>query len=398
VLLYHFHLGANVAQYQEFLKKIKSVNPARFTFEMVDLNKKPLLAQSYAVRQAGTSVLVVGQRNENFTGTREEDFVNALSKVTAGGTKVVYAVTGHQELDMAGAQSGGSAFKQSLENGSFLVKELNLTQVEAVPADAAAVLLVGPRTDLLPAELERLRRYAFGGGHLLVALDPRVDAPALQAFVKKAGAVLENDLVVDPLAALMGAQPIMPPGGAFDPSHPVTRDLARGQILLPLTRSLSLLSPQPQGLRSTVLSKSTGNSWVYRGTENRIPAEPGPGDRRGPVNLALALEVPAPLLKSDGEDEADGQTSKMSVLGTSRMIGNEGFSYFNNGDFILNSVRWLSGEEKKISIAPKDPEDTPITMTQAQFRTHWFAVLLVIPGLALLAGIVINIRRRRALV
>ena len=56
ILLYHFHMDSNTQVYQDFLKKIRAINPERFRFEMVSLNKRPMLAQQYAVRSEGTSV------------------------------------------------------------------------------------------------------------------------------------------------------------------------------------------------------------------------------------------------------------------------------------------------------------------------------------------------------
>ena len=48
ILLYHFHLDANTGPYETFLKKLRSLNPSKFKFELIHLNKRPLLAEQYS--------------------------------------------------------------------------------------------------------------------------------------------------------------------------------------------------------------------------------------------------------------------------------------------------------------------------------------------------------------
>ncbi|MBI2015690.1 MAG: ABC transporter, partial [Candidatus Rokubacteria bacterium] len=66
-----------------------------------------------------------------------------------------------------------------------------------------------------------------------------------------------------------------------------------------------------------------------------------------------------------------------------------------NRDFFLNTVSWLAEEEDQISIRPKDARQTPVLLTSQQAQAAFLLPVVVLPGLALVAGIVAVVRRRR---
>ncbi|MES2202586.1 MAG: GldG family protein, partial [candidate division FCPU426 bacterium] len=216
-----FQLGeARAVQFEDLMKRVKAVNPGKFNYEFVDMNKKPMLATQYAVRSSGTTVLVgPNGRSETLAGVKEEDLVNALLKVSSAGSKSVYVLAGHGEKSILDTQPNGiSELKRGLENSTFLVKELGLTQSPQVPDDCAALLLAGPQTDYLAPELALLDAYLGRGGRLIVAVDPRVRLNGLIAWLKKAGVNVGEDIVVDynPINQLFGGSPIAPIVSAFD--------------------------------------------------------------------------------------------------------------------------------------------------------------------------------------
>lgn len=75
--------------FEDLLKRLKKFNPGKFSYEFVNLNKKPLLAQQYSVRSYGTSVIVSGNKSESISSSKEEDLVNALLKLGSSGTSTL---------------------------------------------------------------------------------------------------------------------------------------------------------------------------------------------------------------------------------------------------------------------------------------------------------------------
>jgi ABC-type uncharacterized transport system involved in gliding motility auxiliary subunit len=394
-----FYGDENKAQYEDLLKRVKRVNPADFDYRFVNLNREPLLAQQYGVHSLGTSVLVAGDQTETVSGAREEDLLNGLVKLGSGAKKELYFLAGHQEraIDDSSA-TGVSGLKQGLESSSFDVRPLNLgtTADGKVPSDAAALVVAGPRTDLLAPELQALTQYLAQGGRLLVAVDPRVPVPGLTAWLAKAGVILGQDIVIDinPFSQLYGASPLAPIIQAFDPQHAITKDLLEqhGQAIFPQTRSLALAAKLPDGAVGTALAKTLPSAFGWTGKGTRAPSRAGAGDNKGPVALMVSVELP--LKAFGGDAAATDKQARVVALGSSVVLDNQGVSAFNNQDLVINSLRWLSGEEKRIALAPKEKDDSPLLLDRGRLLMVWWTFILMALG-ALGMGVLVTLRRRR---
>jgi hypothetical protein len=389
----------NKAQFEDLLKRVKRVNPGNFDYRFVNLNREPLLAQQYGVRSLGTSIVIAGDQTETVNGIREEDLLNGLVKVGSGARKQVYFLAGHQERAIDDAEPTGAAgLKKGLESSSFDVRSLNLGTAAGgqVPADASAVVIAGPRTDLLPPELDALGKYLAVGGRLLVAVDPRVPVPGLKAWLAKAGVILGDDIVIDinPFSQLYGASPLAPIIQTFDPSSVITKDLMEqhGQAIFPQTRTVALAAKMPDGAIGTDLAKTMSTAFGWTGTGSRAPSRPGPRDNKGPVDLMVSVELP---LKDFGGDANQlDKKARVVALGSSVVLDNQGVSAFNNQDLVVNSLRWLSGEEKRIALAPKAPDNSPLLMDRGRLALVWWTFILMALG-ALGMGLGVTLARRR---
>lgn len=389
-------------EFEDLLRRMKKVNPSKFSYEFVDMNKNPLTAQKYAVRSLGTSVVVAGDRSESISSAKEEDLVNALLKVGSTGSKVVYVLSGHGEKFIEDTQPTGlSELKKGLESSTFLVRALNLSQVPSVPEDCTTLILAGPRSDYLSPELALLDEYLGRGGRLIIAVDPRVKAGNLIAWLKKAGIEVNNDVIVDynPVNRLFGGSPIAPIIASFDPSHPITKDMAeqRSQMIMPIGRSVALSASMPAGAQGTALAKTLGTAWAYRGNSDKIPAKATAADGKGPLTVAVAVEAEAKLFKKTADSKTDtSNPARLVVMGSSGILGNQGIAMFNNQDFSVNAVRWLADEEKRIAIAPKNEESVGLHLDKGTVSLIWWSLILLCLG-TLALGITVTLRRKRAL-
>jgi hypothetical protein len=390
-------------EFEDLLRRLKKENPSKFKYEFVDMNKNPLTAQKYAVRSLGTSVLVAASgQSQSISGSKEEDVVNALLKIGSTGTKAVYMLGGHGEKFAEDTQATGlSELKKGLESSTFSVRALSLSQILKVPDDCAALILAGPRSDYMAPELALLDEYLGRGGRLVVALDPRVRAGNLAAWLKKSGIEVANDVVVDfnPLNQMFGGSPIAPIINRFDLAHPITKDMAeqRSQLIFPLGRSVSLSRSMPAGAQGTALATTFDTAWSYRGSSDRIPAKPTAADGKGPLTVAVAVEVEAKnFVKRPSDPGVSTKPARLVVLGSSSLLGNQGIAMFNNQDFSVNSVRWLADEENRISIAPKNEENVGLQLDKGTVALVWWSLILLCGG-TLVLGIVVTLRRKRAL-
>ena len=176
---------------------------SQVSLEFVDVDKNPVLARQYEVQSYGTVVFDYNGRIERVVSDQEQELTNALIKAVEGEERKVYFLQGHGErIPTDTERDGYSSLTDALRLDNLSVDTLILAQIGEVPSDAEVVVVAGPATDLLPAEVDLLREYLDGGGKMLFFIDPP-DEPNTAAsnnligFIREWGIEVGLDVVVD---------------------------------------------------------------------------------------------------------------------------------------------------------------------------------------------------------
>jgi ABC-type uncharacterized transport system involved in gliding motility auxiliary subunit len=396
-------------RFRERLDEFTYTSP-KVSVEYIDAVKFPSRAGQYKVEALGTVVIEYDGRTERVTSDGEQELVNGIMKAVQGRQLKVYFVQGHGEHDIdASDRPGYSAVKSSLGSDNYTVEKIVLAQQKEVPADAAVLVIAGPRTDFLPNEIEMLKAYLKRGGKVLFMLDPpaRADAPeltSLVALVKDWGIEVGNNVVVDVsgLGQLFGAGAEVPVAAKYNP-HPITEGF-RLMTGYPLARSVGTISGNSSGRFPQTLVETSSSSWAESDVKTlmssgEVQREPEKGDKEGPVSLAVAVsapaETPAPTTPAANKpDDTPKPETRIAVFGDSDFVANQWLGIQGNRDLFLNTVSWLAQQENMIAIRPKDPEDRRITLNRDQQTRIFWLTVLIIPGLILLAGVQTWWRRR----
>jgi len=322
-------------QARALLERYAAVTP-RFTFEMVDPYKSPEKARTYGVVSGGPRILLLsGDQKAPASAADEQGVTNALVKVTRHGAHRIYFLTGHGEPDPASQEPRGyGQIAKSLEAEGYDVAALSLAEKGQVPEDASVVVAAGSRKPLLPPELKLLEAYAEKGGHLGIFLEPEVDA-GLDPILARFGVQADDDVVVDPspAAQLLGSpvSPIALPTGA----HPISRELADTALVLPTARSLVALTRAE--VTPTPLALTGSEAWGetdLKGVFERGQAQRDEGEKRGPLPLAMAAELPA-AAKERG-------SARLVASGDADFFTNQYLQLGGNRDFAMNALSWLA--------------------------------------------------------
>ncbi len=145
------------------------------------------------------------------------------------------------------------------------------------------------------------------------------------------------------------------------------------------------------------------------------------------IKLDFTQEIKAPLEKvfafvtdfrnaakwqngvSESSQTPDGPTqlgTKMKTIRTflgqrleaaaevTEFAANQYFNQFFNRDFTVNSVDWLAGEEKSISIRPRTLHSSSFRLTVDQFSLVFALSVLLLPEVLLILGIAVWWERR----
>jgi ABC-type uncharacterized transport system involved in gliding motility auxiliary subunit len=377
--------------------------------EYVDVERKPAIANQYETQSIGTVVVEYDGRVERVTSDSEQEITNAIVKATSGKQHKVYFVEGHGERSPDGGENTGySQIASGLSSENFTHEKLVLAQNRDVPDDASVLVVAGPKTDFFPAEIEMLKRYLAKGGKLFLMIDPpeKADAPPLTnllALAKEWAIEVDNNIVVDVsgMGQLLGTGAEVPVAARYE-SHAITQNF-KLITAYRLARSINPVSGGVNGRFAQALVQTGPNSWAETDvkrlmTSGEVSRDVEAGDKAGPVTLAAAVSAPvtdAPDAPKDENAEAPPRPeTRVVVFGDSDFAANGWLGIPGNRDLFMNSINWLAQQENLISIRPRDPKDTRMTLTADQQRRIFWVTVIVIPGLILLGGVQTWWRRR----
>jgi ABC-type uncharacterized transport system involved in gliding motility auxiliary subunit len=378
----------------EDLLKIYAYHSPRVKYEFIDPDKNPGLVKRYEITSDGTTILEAGDKDTRITATAEEDLTNAIVKVTREKKKVVYFLEGHGEPSIETSEENGFSFaKDELAKLSYEVKKLSLALPETFPKDCAALVIPGPEKDLLPNELETVKKYLQEGGRVFFMVDPE-SAPALVPYLAEFGFKLQNDIVIDQ-PSIFGGDYLMPVMNELE-VHEITKGF-RFATIYPIARSVDIIDPKPEEvMTSQILGKTSDYAYAKKDfplkrqmTVKDIAFDPKK-DKRGPIPLAALATLKA---KTDpgGKSFPEG---RIVVFGDSEFAANRFYNYQGNGNLFMNALNWLTEEADLISIAPKTSNPRTIQLTPSQGKLVFWVSVVLLPLAVLVFGVSIWYRRR----
>ena len=404
-----FYPGGNHGPLKELLKEYSALS-SRLRYEFIDPDKQNYLANQYDVSnygafrnpmtgeslRFGTVIVSLGDRRERIEKgpgeeVQEEDVTNAIIKAGRTETKKIYFLEGHGEKDPDRSDSSGySLAKRALEAQGYSVETVNLAERGMVPEDAVVLVIAGLRNEPFPMEMEFIESFLDAGGGALFMMDPP-PAPSLSDFFSRWGIEIDNNIVLDVSGAgrLMGASESMPLVLRYV-MHPITERF-NSMSFFPLTRSIRPAEEPPDDIDVQPLFYSSEDSWGETDLSGASAVfDPGK-DLEGPLSLAVA----ASRETREASEEKPARTARMVVTGTSNFAIDAYFPVQGNGNLFQNMVSWLAQDEDLISIRPKPVDDRRILLSQGQLAMLRIFTIFLLPGAAMVIGIIVIVQRRR---
>ncbi len=397
------------------LARYKKLSPRYFSYEIVDLQKKPTLAESLQVRSYGQGVLEKEgavfedqtPRRERILQFDEATITNALMKLLRDEEKGAYFLIGHGERRPDQKDSRDmSQLSSSLRTEGYESKILSLAETPEIPSDAALVIMAGPTGELLEKEREILNDYLADRGKLFFMAD--IETPASYTeWLQPYGFKLGDGVIIDEDSAQVGAEPVTPIGVQYSPEHPITK-MFRSRTAFTLARPVDIEGPELKGLtgESTVLIK-TGDSAYLIPLAEILSGQSVTFSSEGKTPSSYALAAaglyhpeapsPSPSPSPDGNTEAPPVSSRIVVASSAETFSNAFLGLASNRDFALNSINWLAESESQITVRAKDPKVQPISLSKQSQTWLYFIFCLLIPFLSALTGILIAYFRRKGI-
>lgn len=351
--------------------------------EFIDPNEKPQIARQYQVTQYNTIVVESGPKTESITDLSESNLTNAIMKVTRSLDKAIYFTTGHGEVDIEGDDAQGfKTFADGIKKENYLVKTINAAQEKVIPEDCSVLVIASPKADFFDFELDTVAKYIDRGGKLMALIDPQWK-PALVNFLKKYKIEVGNNIVVDAtgLGQLFGMGPEVPLVSSYE-DHEIFKEF-NTMTFYPLACSVRPMEEGDSKVTTTVLFKTSQNSWGETNYQGRQVSFNAQEDIKGPVPIAVVAT------KTVGSKK-----SQILVIGDSDFAKNAYIKNSGNYDLALNMINWLAEEEDMITIRPKEMDDRRVNITQQQSKLILYLSVIGLPLAIIIAGAVVYFKRR----
>ncbi|HEX7047636.1 MAG TPA: GldG family protein [Gammaproteobacteria bacterium] len=360
-----------VGRYQ----RVKS--DVRLTFVNPDL--APERARTAGVRFDGTLVIRYKGRSEQVSGAGERAISQALARLARGQKTRVVFMTGHGER----AHDGRANFDLGTLGGAlaqqgFQLQELNLATAPLLE-DVGILVVAGPRTQWLPAEVARVREYLERGGNVLWLADPVGVAP-LPELAEMLGITIKPGTVVDATTQMLG---VADPTVAIVTEYPAAGPVAGFNLMTLFPRAAALEANENAGWKTIPILNTLANSWRETG-ELAGSVTPDESDEMGPLTIAYALER-----------ERDDGTQRSVIIGDGDFASNAFIANQGNLDLAVNVFNWLAAEDDLLNIRVKSAPDVMLDLGGAAQVVIALGFLLLLPLALLAVGVWVFVRRRR---
>jgi hypothetical protein len=370
---------------RDLLAAFAARNP-RLQIESVDIDAAPSEARRYGVTRAGSVVVETGRRFRRVDVVTEPALATAILQVSSAVEPLVCVAAGEGGHALADTGPQGlSGLAAVLAASGYRVNALDLLQADLT--GACAVLLVAGVPRGLPAEAwARVDRHLAGGGRLLLAVDPPVEA-GVASFLARFGITTGQGVIIETSGAgrAVGAGPENPLSSAYQ-DHPVTRGFDERTIF---GRAVPLgIAPTEIG-RPVPLASTADTAFERVDLMSQAVEFRGGRDRRGPFALAIATSIPR------GSRDASLPEPRLIVTGDSDFLANGLVTWPANRSLAVRMVAWLAGVEEAQVVAASERQNRRLPLTERRAAWMYVVNLGVLPLLPLVAGLVRLYRSRR---
>lgn len=354
----------------------------------VDAELEPQVVSQAGVTKVPSIEVSKGTKRQIVSELSELSLTNAFVKVTRDVDPTLYFINGHGEMDIAGMDNqGGSQLANLLRANTYQIRNLNLRQTNNIPKDASALIIWGPAEGFFEVEIQTLRDYLLDGGKLMIALNPDLNSDGqveLIKLVKEFGLIMHNDLVIDKIKHANGSNGTVPVIHKFHQEHPITKGF-EGSVFLPLVSSVEV-----------DMDSSRAVDWTILGLSNHFPAAWAERSKKEIVEMNLTYTEAEDLKGPVGYMAAfDDKKRRIFVSGNSTFVTNTYRKFPKNFMLFLNSVNWISGEERLISFNNPVIEDKPIFMSKNQIGLIFYFSIIFCPLVLIIIAFVLYKRRQK---
>lgn len=384
-------LGQTLERYDDYSDHI--------TVSYVDPVLNPKFASQYTSSSVySNSIIVVsGQRSKvvNYADIYESSYdyttyqstttgydgegqiTSALAYVTSEDVPTVYLTQGHGESSFSYTVNG------YLEKGNVETAELNLMDVDAVPEDAACLVIYAPQNDFSSDDKDKVISYLDQGGNVILVgggtETPLTNCNEILAYMNL---TMTDGFVVEESADRYYQVPfyLLPEVEYHTYNNGIYGNY---YVFAPYANGLIVPESSENITYENILTTSES---AYAKDISSESYEKEEGDVEGP----FAIGVQAMKTLEEGSATLVAfSCSQIFTDSASEMVSG------SNQQLLINVLSSFAGHEVNVSIPVKSFEVSYLTLSQSDIVLLTFVTTIALPLACLIVGFVIWFKRRR---
>ena len=307
----------------------------------------------------------------------EGAITSAIDYVVSDDLPVVYMLQGHGEAELSSELSG------QIERENIEMRTFSLLNEDAIPEDAACILIYCPTGDISTEEETILAEYIAGGGKLMVMAGPVKDASLdnLNALLGDYGITCAEGIVIEEDRshyAFQSPYVCLPDLGSSEITSPLAED--NYYVIVPIASGLTLSTTDKGAVTELLTTSSEAFSKVSG--YNLTTYEREDDDLSGPFTLAVSIE--------------DYGGGGLVWVASSNMLDSmyNAYSSGANLSFFMNCLSSLIGQSEAMSIRTKSMGYNYLTISGAEASVLEMGMIGIVPLAFLITGILVILRRR----
>ncbi|MCC8029269.1 MAG: Gldg family protein [Lachnospiraceae bacterium] len=308
----------------------------------------------------------------------EGQITSAISYVTSGDLQTVYMITGHGETEL------DSSFTDALEKLNLSVEDLTLLTEDAVPDDAAAVIINGPTTDFSEDDAQKIIDYLASGGKALIttSYEATGDMANFDSILAEYGMQVSWGIVMESDRSSYYQYPfyLLPNVVSADQTESV-----EGYIMIVDAQAVANIDEESETLTFTSLLETSSSAYLKTDLDTMTTYEKEDGDEEGTFILGANVV--------DSETGAD-----VTVIASVAAFNDTVDSYVSGQNLVLfkGIVSGYSDSETAIAIDAKEYSYDYLSVNQSFVIASAILLIVVLPIVLIVLGILIWMRRRKA--
>lgn len=358
---------------------------SKISYEVIDPNLRPDLAEEYLIQNEGRMVATLGKKRAYVKTNNELGITNALVALSIDKKTTICFLEGHGEGNFKDESGRGfSGARQLLLTSGLNTLDLILETEKEVPEACRALVIWGAKDNFSDETVEKILKAKDRGIGLMIAVKGELTGAkndSIEKILAVLGTKVQHSVALDLEQNVEGSGGTMPLVNRYPDGHPITENFQKLSFY-PL--SVSFIKDRGAKLFRPIVQTMGQEAWGELSLNEIVEKKPKfdqGADHPGPLSLVVAL--------------GDTQSGRTLLFGTPDLVANIYQKFQGNFQLFLNGVNWVSSRDQLISFDLPQISDEPVFVSRTQINLIFYFSVIFLPLILLTASVIVFRRKSR---